>query len=244
MSTHLTDEQVVEYLDGTLATPVEQQARTHLADCSDCRIRLADLAQFDGFVQSHQPQDEVAAAAMFEISERVIAARAPRRGFGFGGLATMLAAAVLLVATSLWMMSGPGAEGLGLRITRYVPDGGLRSAPPERFHLDLKLAEPGFVAAFARLPDGKVEQLLPAPGTSLERQAAGEVRLPANELLDWEYPADQLPREVLVVVGAVVLDAERLVALRAEWLVSAPGQLPSTATVGLRAQVLPFPPGR
>ena len=101
-----------------------------------------------------------------------------------------------------------------------------------------------FVAAFARLPDGKVEQLLPAPGTALERQAAGEVRLPANELLDWEYPAEQLAREVLVVVGPVVLDAERLVALRAEWLASAPGQLPSTATVGLRAQVLPFPPGR
>lgn len=246
MSTHLADEQIVEYLDGTLSTGDEQLASSHLGGCDDCRSRLADLAQFDGFVQSHQLVDEVATAAMFEVSERVLASRDPRRrsGFGFGGFVTMLAAALLLVAGSLWTLSGPGGENLGLRITRYVPDGAMRSAPPERFHFDLDLAAPGFVAAFARFADGKVEQLLPAGLRSPIGGAAlrGEVRLPQNELLDWEYPADHLPREVLVMVFATEPDEAVLAEVRVAFGSQVPEVLAKLmAAPGCRAQVMSFP---
>ncbi len=246
MSTHLADEQIVEYLDGTLSTTDEQAAGGHLGGCDDCRSRLADLAQFDGFVQSHQLVDEVATAAMFEVSERVLASREPRRraGFGFGGFVTMLAAALLLVAGSLWTLSGPDGESLGLRITRYVPDGALRSAPPERFHLDLELAEPGFLAVWARFTDGKIEQLLPAGSLAAIGGVGqrGKVRLPENELLDWEYPADHLPHEVLVMVFASEPDEAGLAEVRAAWAAEAPEVFAKRMTApGRRAQVMPFP---
>jgi len=241
MNTHPDDEQIVEYLDGTLAPTAERDVDAHLGGGADCRLRLADLAQFDTFVQSHQPADEVATAAMFAVSERVL--RAARPGRRWGALATMLAAALLLVTGALWAIAASDAEDLGTRITRYVPDGALRSMPPERFHLDVQLVQPSFVAVFARFAYGKVVQLLPAgPATASPR---GAVRLPENELLDWEYPADHMPVAVLVVACAVVPDGAALTDLGTAWSKVAADQLPPAATVeGRRAELVPFPAPR
>lgn len=246
MNTHPADEQIVEYLDGTLGLAIERDVNAHLGDCADCRLRLADLAEFDTFMQSHQPADEVATAAMFAISERVL--RAARPGRRWSALATMLAAALLLVTGALWAFSASDAEDLGTRITRYVPDGALRSMPPERFHLDVHLGEPAFVAVFARFADGKVVQLLPAgPADPSPRGPSprGAVRLPENELLDWEYPADHMPVAVLVVACAVVPDGPALADLGTGWSKVAADQLPPAATVeGRRAELVPFPAPR
>lgn len=240
---HIADEQIVDYLDGTLSPAVERTVEGHLEACADCRSRLADLAQFDAFVQGHQPVDEVTTAAMFEVSQQVLKSRASpaaRRG----GIVSVLVAALLLVAGGWWAFSC-GDSGLSLRITRYVPEGVLRSAPPERFHLDLELAAPGHVAALARFPDGRVDVLLPRAGGATELLPRGAVRLPANELLDWEYPTDRMPREILVVVGSAPMGAVELQELRAAMVSSVAGVVPPLATANeRRAQLVPFPQQR
>lgn len=233
MSTHLLDETIVEYLDGTLATADERLADGHLAACSECRERLAGLARFDAFVQAHQPLDEVTDAALFEASERLLG-RAPRRSW-FGTFGVLLVAALVVFGTLPWW--GGGADELALRVVRYTPPGVVRSAPPERFHLDLQLAEPAQVAVFARFADQVVELATGATGPS----AAGAVRVPAHELLDWEYPADRLPGELLVVVGAA-LEPAAAAAIRAAWAPLGPGQLPPPAVLGGRqGHVVGFP---
>lgn len=241
---HLSDERIVEYLDGTLSSAVERSANGHFEVCADCRRRLADLSQFDAFVQSHQPVDEVTTAAMFEVSQKVLMGRsAPTQGRGVFSM--LLAAALLLVVVGGWWAMSGDAAGFGLRITRYVPEGVLRSAPPERFHLDLDLAEPGHVAAFARFADGRVDVLLPRAGGATELNPRGAVRLPVSEMLDWEYPADQLPREVLVVVGPKPIDAAGLQEVRAALALVAAGAVPPVATANeRRAQLLAFPQQR
>jgi hypothetical protein len=52
----------------------------------------------------------------------------------------LLAAASVCGTFALWV--GLGDNALGVRTTRCVPDGTLRSATPERFHVELDGAPP------------------------------------------------------------------------------------------------------
>jgi hypothetical protein len=242
MSAHLTPEQFVEYADGTLPPATEALVAAHLEECGTCRASLAELSEFDGFVQSHHLGDDLLTAAMFEVSERVLAgpALAGPSSWRTWRVLVLVAAALLVAPLALWTFSGGGADDLGVRITRYLPEGALRSAPPERFHLDLDLADAAYVAVFAKFRDGKVAQL--APGGALTMSPRGPLRVPANELLDWEYPPDRMPTQVLVVAFAVEPAATVLAEVRAAWAASASIELPGAAiSPGRRAQLLPFP---
>lgn len=246
MSSHLADEQIVDYLDGTLSDAAERLTNGHLEACDDCWRRLAELARFDTFVQSHVPFDLAISAAMFEVNERLLESRSepPRRA---RRLAFLLAAAGVLIATSVWLLTGNGEPGLRLRITRDAAENQVRSAPHERFHLDLELPEPGFVAAFAQFADGRIEQLVPAGAATVDSKAGaplprGPARLPASELLDWEYAADQMPRAVLVVRFSSEPDDASLAELRMAWGADTRTLSELMARPGRTAQLLPFPP--
>jgi hypothetical protein len=240
MSTHIADEDLVEYLDGTLANGAESAVGQHLSTCTDCRARLADLAQFDTFVQSHAPADELTAAAMFEVGERVLAAGPAPKGMR-AGLWGLLLAAVVLLGVSVWFAQGE--RDLGLRVVRYVPDSALRAAPPERFHLDAVLPQAGFVVVLARRPDGGVVRLPLDEGEGVV--PAGAVRLPHHELLDWEHPADQLPREVLLAVFAAPPGAVEIQLLQQQWAKCGAGEVPAADAGTWRfVQRVDFPPAQ
>lgn len=246
MSQHVADEDLVEYLDGTTPPERDGAIEPHLGHCPDCRERLADLARFDHFVQRHQPVDETALADMFAVSERLL--RAPRavaptgrRRFAVAFAAA--AAALLLVVSVWWSQRGAPVAGLGFTVTRYAPPDLLRSALPERFHVDAALAEPAFVVLLARFPSGDVAVL--QPDGDAARAPAGPLRLPRSELLDWEYPGDRLPRELLAVLCPTAPSAALLDALRGAWAAAAPGTVPELARAdGRRAECLPFPAAR
>jgi hypothetical protein len=240
MSQHLEMEQIVAYLDGTLSEHAERTCGAHLDACDSCRARLAELEQFDRFVQCNQPGEDLITAAMFEVSEQVLnRPRLPRR---WGSMMALVAAALLVGTVAvLWSMERSPAGDLAMRITRYQPAGLPRSAPPERFHVDLDLAAPGYVAVFAKFADGQVKTLAPLAAPAMA--AAGPLRLPGNELLDWEYPADQMPAQVLVVVFPNEPAAALLAEVEATWYRQATGSVPAMVTAdGCRAQLLPMPP--
>ncbi|MBL8722453.1 MAG: zf-HC2 domain-containing protein [Planctomycetes bacterium] len=242
MSSHPSDADLVEYQDGTMAPHLDLAIEAHLAECQDCHQRLDGLRRFDQFVHCHQPVEATSLASMFEVSRRLLQAGPPQRRPSVWRVAAGLAAAAaLLLSVGLWWSQvGSAGPGLGFTIQRYTPPDAVRSAPPERFHLDAVLAAPAFVVVLARLPSGEVVVLLPdgTPG----RSPAGSVRLPPSELLDWEYPGDQLPRELLVVLCPTAPAAALLGELRAAWAEAPERTVPALLQAdGRRAECLPFP---
>jgi len=93
--THLSDETLNEYLDGTLASPERDAADGHLAGCVDCRARLGEL---NGLFAALADLPDVALER--DISEAVRAALKGRvvvpRGMRLALLAQGLALPVIL----------------------------------------------------------------------------------------------------------------------------------------------------
>lgn len=223
MSAHLADERIVEFLDGTMVPAAIATTSGHLDGCADCRRRLAMLAAFDEFVQSNRPEEDATTSAMFDVSQRLLAG-SQGRSFRI----PLLLAALLLVGVAVaFAIARGGAVGFEARAVMVTVAEATRGQAMQRLHLELAPAVAVHVLAFARLPAGGAVQLLPE-GES-ERVGPGAVRLPADELLDWEYPADAVPSELLVVLSPDAPSRELAKRLREAWAAAAPGTVPPLA---------------
>lgn len=238
MSAHLSEVAIVGFLDGALAVQDAAAVSAHLDGCGDCRRRLALLSVFDEFVQANRPEEDATTSAMFDVSQRLLAGAPAQRSFRF----PLLLAALLLigsaVAFGIWRGGADGA--LDVRIVRYAVVEATRGTAPVRFHLDATMPAAAFAIVFARLPGGDVVQLL----TEAESAAVGPgaVRLPGDALLDWEYDADAMPRELLVVLAPIAPSRDRIAQLRTAWAAQPIGMAPPQSIAdGLTVRIIPFP---
>lgn len=197
MNEHPQASLLLQYFDGTLDDADESGIAAHVARCAECRDELARLGAFEQFVAHNLPTDALADADMFAAAEQVIAGAGARRRWWRVLGATVLAAAAACLAVIAW--SGAGADAWSCRVVRHRPDDQPRRGESVRFHLELDAPKAVFVAAFVRLDDDSVEELL--PGTEPPTAVRGEVRLPANALLDWEFAWPRQPIEVLVITS-------------------------------------------
>ena len=233
---HPADERLLQHYDGTLDDD-DAAIADHVASCPLCRSRLDELAALDAFVVARAPQDAMADAAMFAAAERALSQ--PSHGsWRRHALPLLLALVAAGLALAVWL--GSTADRCRLHLEHYRAADPLRAAATARFHLAIEAPEPVFVIALARLADGTCDELL--PGAMAPVAVRGTARLPANELLDWEYPAARAPREVLVVVTtAPPGDAARrnlATAVAATPL----GEVPPIARELGEATLLPFAP--
>lgn len=240
MTEHPDESLLLRHFDGTATDADERLVAAHVASCADCRAELDRLGALESFVARNLPEDTMTAAAMFATAERVLVGAARRRRRRRTLVAFALAAAAACLGMLAWFASGD--DRARVRLVRHRPDELLRSDAPARFHLELTASAPVFVTAFVRLPGGDVDELL--PGATPAEPVRGAVRLPANPLLDWEYPASRAPREVLVILSPrAPSDAERH-ALRSAWRDIAAGSLPPQAVALGDAELLAMPPAQ
>jgi hypothetical protein len=185
MTRHLTDEQLGAKRDGALSAGDAAGADRHLAECAECRARLADLAALDADLAGaleHDPGEAYFAAFADRVAARIAsgapaavpAANAPRRGIAAwwssprrlawaGGALGMVAVAALVV--TLARDHGPQEMATQVAPPREV---GAASGAPRAESAGDKAEEPGADAAARR----KVMAQAPAP-TSAEGAAPG-----------------------------------------------------------------------
>jgi len=237
-SEHVSDVALLAYHDGAIDQDGERAVEQHLRACGPCRARLSKLAEFDHFVHGQQPLEDTTAAEMFAMNERLLAAYRPPRVWPWRGF--LLAAALLLGSALFWGLSG-GGGGLEFVVHRAA-EPITRSEPGVRLHATTRLSEAAWLAVFVRLPDGSARQLLPdgAPVQS----AAGDLRLPANELLDWEFASTQAPSELLLVSFPAAPTADQLAEVQRAFAAAKPGSIPALATSGGRKAGLQLVPAR
>lgn len=200
----------------------------HIAACAQCRSALAELGSFESRIAgSHSlPADE--RTRLRSITERLLSARPPQlqqapqpiAARRHSTIAFVLLAALLLTTLLLW----PQTSGItGLDVHCYPPDGTTRADRIERFSLSLQVGAPrwlvvwqiGAAGSKRLLPDANAP--LPTYGVTFPL-AKGAHRVPASDLLDFEYSTTQAPRQLIVVPlatepdTALLAELDRLVA--------------------------------
>jgi hypothetical protein len=127
-----------------------------------------------------------------------------------------LAAACVVALWATWAVGPPP----NCVIERYRPAGELRADPVERYSLQVSLRGPRWVAIWQQGADGLV-RLLPHANPVLGDLGLalplgeGWHRVPATELLDFEFPAASPPQQVVVVPSLVAFGAAELAAIEA-----------------------------
>ncbi|MBK8097204.1 MAG: hypothetical protein IPK26_08855 [Planctomycetes bacterium] len=217
MTAHLPPEVLIAFQDGTLDESTEREAAAHLHRCTECAQQLAELRSVDEFVApAAAARTEAGAAmteaAMFDVAQRVLtqprtSSEGARAGPGRPGwLAPLLLAALGLLAATLYatMIADAPAAAVGIRVHRYTADQAMRGAA-HRFHVELDVPAPRWLAVFARTADGRIEQLFPSVNPALASLdtpmplRAGTQRVPAEAMLDWEFDGDRPPQMLWVV---------------------------------------------
>ena len=263
MTAHLPPEVLIAFQDGTLDEPTERTAAAHLHACTECAQQLAELRSVDEFVAPAAATRTEAGAAMTEaamvdVAPRVLKQPRPnsegaRAGPGRPGwLAPLLLAALALLAATLYatMTADSAAPDGGVRVLRYTPTDSMRGAM-QRFHIELAVVAPRWLAVFARGADGRLEQLFPPTNPALGDLGtplplgAGSRRVPAEEMLDWEFDADRPPQMLWVVPMPDAPDSDRLRSIR-DTLARADGPaVPKDLSRQFaEARAVPFPPQR
>lgn len=226
----------------------------HVAGCEACRAQLAELGSFETLLAGARTLPDARRQQLRTATEQLLRKTAtapsanaaiplhPRRSYTQYGL--LLLAALLLTTLSLW----PHADGLrDLAVHRHTEPGTTRQGELERWSLSLRLAEPRWLAVWSYGPEG-LRRLLPDADAPVPHHgvvfplAAGVQRVPASDLLDFEFAPARAPRGVVVVPFAKEPTAAELAEL--ETLVR--GGEPAQFTAPLQqkhreARVLPFP---
>lgn len=198
--------------------------QAHVAACTACSAQLAELGAFETMLADHATlpgaQRERLRATTARLLRGDAAAARPgsvRRFPLWPALGVAALAAALFATLSLW----PTPHGLtDLDVRRYAPEGELRSDRSERFALSLRTTEPRWLAIWA-IGDGTGRRLLPDASAPLPTYGvtfplpAGDHRVPAAELLDFEFPVTAAPQRLLVVPTAAALDDAQLAAIDA-----------------------------
>lgn len=228
-------ELLLRHADGQ---PLPPAVVAHVAHCPDCQAQLHELALLETQIAAAATLDGDERSALRATSERLLAARAVPRGPRWRRLAPA-ALAVVAAALLATLASWPRGERIGdVVVRRYVPDGTPRSAPRERFALDVELTAPRWLALWQVDANG-VTRLLPHADPLLRWLGAtmplprGRHRVPAADVFDFELAPAAPPRGLLLIATAAALtDAEHaaiaallaatdpaalLAAVRAKW---------------------------
>lgn len=234
---------LLHYAEGA---DVGAEIQAHFAQCADCRAQLAALGGFEarlalasGLSPSDRDRLRGVTAQLLTAPRRHV----PRRRLA--GLAvTALAAAVLAVLT-LWR----GADGCAeVTVRRYVPDELVRAERLERYAVDVQLTAPRWLAVWQLAADGAATRLMPHADPLLRwlgaemPLGAGTHRVPAAEVLDFEFAAARPPAALVVVATATEPSAAELTAIDA--IVTATPRAQLTAALQAKwpeARVLSFP---
>ena len=238
---------LLEYAEGAASPSIT----AHVAECAACREQLTELGAFETLLAGSDELPAAERARLRTVTERALQGERPHSGgsvhrFPFWtsvGLATL--AAALLAALTLW----PAAHGLtDLDVRCYPPEGTTRAERIERFALSLRTADPRWIAIWAIGPN-RGKRLLPDANAPLPNYgmtfplSAGDHRMPATELLDFEYSPAAAPRQLVVIATADELRADQLAAVDA--LVGQPGGReafwPTLSSQYPEARLLDFP---
>ncbi|MGH9023257.1 MAG: hypothetical protein ACRDV9_09190, partial [Acidimicrobiia bacterium] len=184
---HLSDEQLSDVVDAGLGRrdlpgpdPVEYD--DHLAGCSDCRGRVADLVEARNLLRALPPLDELTRQRLVSKALHVGARQQPRRWAILVGAAAALAA---LVGTPLLIGGGGRGEQMALR---QATSG--ESAVAGRFLGDLGALgdEASLLAVLRQRPDTDL-----SGSSSRARQGAGGAEAEATSDEAFNDSAEPFP---------------------------------------------------
>jgi hypothetical protein len=190
----------------------------HLAACRACQAQLGALGRFETHLATESTMDADERRQLRDVTARALASHRGhvRRRRGIAG-ALLAVAAVAVTALTCWPQPRLGLTDLAVH--RYVPDAIVRAERLERFSLQLRLDAPRWLAAWQL--GRQVTRLLPHADPLLQHLGAemplraGTHRLPAVEVLDFEFAAAQPPQALVVVPSARELTAAELATIEA-----------------------------
>ncbi len=212
-------EHLLAYAEGAALPDVA----THVATCANCRKQLAELGAFETLLASQAVAPAAERERLRSATWRLLQggparSTAPVRRFPvWPALGVAALAAAVLAALTLW----PAAHGLtNLGVHSYPVEGGLRAEAGLRFAMTLRVADPRWVAIW-ELGAGTGKRLLPDASAPLPTYGvtfplpAGDHRIPAAELLDFDVAPNTAPQQLLVIATPEPLRADQLAAIDA-----------------------------
>lgn len=211
--THPEPELLLQFAEGR---PMTAEAAAHLEVCVDCRTQLAELGRFEQHLAAAAALDPGERARLRATTARVLATAQRRASFRrLAGLTVVALAAALLATVVLWPRGG-GLGAIGVR--RYEPEQVVRAGKLERYSLTVECGAPRWLALWQLDgPSGKrlvphADPLLKYLGAEMPLPA-GVHRVPATDVLDFEFDTAAPPTGLLLVVHATELADAELVAI-------------------------------
>lgn len=211
---HPDPEVLLRFAEGEVVAP---DVATHTQGCPQCTQQLAALGRFESHLALASELTPGERARLRAVTERVLAR--PRGTLRFrrgAGVVLVSFAAVLVALLLLWR----GADGLcEVSVRRYVPDEVMRSERLERFAIDVAFEAPRWLCVWQLGDDGKSTRLMPHADPLLRwlgaemPLAAGRHRVPAAEVLDFEFAADKPPAGLVMLAAPAEPSTAELAAI-------------------------------
>ncbi|MEO6597790.1 MAG: hypothetical protein ABIP94_23845 [Planctomycetota bacterium] len=240
---HPEPDVLLRYADGEQVEPTTVE---HLLSCRECGAALAELGSFEARVAAAAPIAPDGRRAMREVAERLLVRR-PRAVVDrrrMAAIAVALAACVL----AFFVLWRPDHQVCTVGVHRYEPADTLRGERTERFQIDVDTVAPRWLAMWRLDDKGPAQRLMPHPepllrylGTEMPLPP-GKHRVPATELLDFEFASDAAPTALLLVPSTAELQPAQLAAIEALLAMKPRDQLlAAIATLHGEAQLIAFP---
>jgi len=219
----------------------------HVAQCGACRIQLATLGGFEARLALASELSPAERERLRQISQRVLPTpRRVRPWRRLAGISLVSLAAAVLAVWTLWR----GTDGFTeVAVRRYAPDDLVRAERLERYAVEVQFAAPRWLAVWQLAADGAATRLMPHADPLLRwlgaemPLASGKHRVPAAEVLDFEFAPSQPPSGLVLVATATEPSAAELAAIDA--IVTATPRAELAAALLAKwpeARVVAFPP--
>ena len=241
---HPDPEVLLRFAEGEVTAP---DVATHVQACPECSQQLAVLGRVESHLALASELTADERARLRAATERVLAvpARGTLRFRRGAGVVLVSLAAVLVALLLLWR----GADGLTeVSVRRYVPDEVMRSERLERFAIDVAFEAPRWLCVWQLGDVGKSARLMPHADPLLRwlgaemPLAAGRHRVPAAEVLDFEFAADKPPAGLVMLAAPAEPSTAELAAIEA--VIAATPRLELAAALQAKwpeARVVAFP---
>ena len=193
---HLDEEEIQRHLHGELPPPAELRGRVHLAECADCRRRLADAEREEREVETllHALDDPLPRIEAEALAARAVATTPRSR---FGELTWLRRAAAILLAIGIagvayalpgspvqkWVhafvekLGGrPEPHRNGLHSVRPLSGAGISVSPDQMLVIVFRSGRQGGRVAVSLTDNREVEVQAP-PGAATYASAAGRLTI-------------------------------------------------------------------
>ena len=220
----------------------------HVTECDQCTAALGEIARFETRLANASTLPEAERAVLRATTARLLTTASVRRRPGpwrHRVAAFVLAAAAIVVAT---LLAWPKAGGLGaIDVRRYDPANVVRAERLERFSIDVRLDATRWLALW-QLEGRSPRRLMPHADPLLRWLGAemplppGPHRVPAADILDFEFAATNVPTG-LVLVAFTAEPAEGALLAIEQTITETPAEGLAAALQAKwpEARVLPFP---